>query len=144
MRPRWSTQRSKFSTKKPSKSCGLASWKCLEPTEFAFAAGSDQLTAKSRFQLERQALWLTANDKVSMRLRSESASPKGIEERRLALRRAEAVLSYLKEVGVEADRIVGIDIDYGKSNTVSTLIDKFHFGKPAARQTSRELRKSKS
>ena len=104
----------------------------------AFAAGSAQLTAKSRFQLERQALWLTANDNVSIRLRSESASPRGVEERRLALRRAEAVRSYLKEVGVRADQIVGVDIEYGKSDTVSTLIDKFHFGKPAARQASNE------
>lgn len=110
----------------------------------AFAAGSAQLTAKSRFKLERQALWLTANDNVSIRLRSESASPRGFEERRLALRRAEAVRSYLKEVGVRADQIVGIDIEYGKSDTVSTLIDKFHFGKPDARQASNEIRRSQS
>lgn len=106
----------------------------------AFAAGSAQLNAKSRFQLERQALWLTDNDSVSIRLRSESASPKGVEERLLALRRAEAVRSYLKDVGVGADQIVGIDIEYGKFATVTTLIDKFHFGKPAARQASSEIR----
>jgi len=110
----------------------------------AFAAGSAQLTAKTRFQLERQALWLTANDNISIRLRSESASPKGIEERRLALRRAEAVRSYLKDVGVRADQIIGIDIEYGKSDTVSTLIDKFHFGKPDARQASNDKHRSQS
>jgi len=112
--------------------------------QVAFAAGSAQLTAKTRFQLERQALWLTANDNVSIRLRSESASPKGIEERRLALRRAEAVRSYLKDVGVRADQIIGIDIEYGKSDTVSTLIDKFHFGKLDARQASNEIHISQS
>lgn len=110
----------------------------------AFAAGSAQLTAKARFQLERQALWLTANDNVSIRLRSESASPKGIDQRRLALRRAEAVRSFLKDVGVGANQIVGLDIEYGNSDTVSTLIDKFHSGKPDARKASAESHRSQS
>ncbi|MDQ3078512.1 MAG: OmpA family protein [Pseudomonadota bacterium] len=104
----------------------------------AFAAGSAELTAKTRFRLERQALWLTANENVAIRLRTESASVRGVVERRLALRRAEVVRDYLKEVGVGSDQIVGVDVEYGSNGTVMTLIDKFHFGEPAARQASTE------
>ncbi len=102
----------------------------------AFTPGSAELTAKTRFRLERQALWLTANENVAIRLRTESASARGVAERRLALRRAEAVRNYLKEVGVGPDQIVGVDVEFGSSSTVVTLIDKFHFGEPAARQAS--------
>ncbi len=103
-----------------------------------FAAESADLTAKARFRLERQALWLMANENVAIRLRADSASPRGVPERRLALRRAEAVRDYLKEVGVGSNQIVGVDVEYGSSGTVVTLIDKFHFGEPAARQASAE------
>jgi outer membrane protein OmpA-like peptidoglycan-associated protein len=102
----------------------------------AFAPGSAELTAKTRFRLERQALWLMANENVAIRLRTESASARDVAERRLALRRAEAVREYLKEVGVGPDQIVGVDVEYGNNGTVVTLIDKFHFGEPAARQAS--------
>lgn len=105
----------------------------------AFAKGSFELTPKTRFRLERQALWLRENEFVAVGFRSESTSAKGVEERRLALRRAEAVQGYLNEFGIAPDRFVGVDVEFGLSGTVTTLIHPFHFGEPAARQASGEL-----
>lgn len=110
----------------------------------AFASGSAELTPKARFQLERQALWLSQFDFVAIRFRSESMSAKGVEERRLALRRAEAVQAYLMDFGVNAGQFVGVDVEYGRSGTVTTLIDPFHFGAPAARQASSKVGQRRS
>lgn len=99
-----------------------------------FASGSAVLTSKARFRLERQALWLKEHDYVAIRFRSESASAKGVEERRLAVRRAHVVQAYLKDFGVEDRQFVGIDIEFGSAGTVTTIIDPFHFGDPDARQ----------
>ena len=103
-----------------------------------FASGSAALTSKARLRLERQALWLKEHEYVAIRFRSESASFKGVEERRLAVRRAHAVQAYLKDFGVEDRQFVGIDIEFGPAGTVTTMIDPFHFGHPDARQASNE------
>lgn len=110
----------------------------------AFASGSAELTPKAQFQLERQALWLSKYDFVAIRFRSESMSAKGVEERRLALRRAEAVQAYLMDYGVKAGQFVGVDVEYGLAGTVTTLIDPFHFGETAARQASSEVGQPRS
>jgi len=99
-----------------------------------FARGSAALTPKARLRLERQALWLKEHDYVAIRFRSESASVKGVEERRLAASRANVVQAYLKDFGVDDRQFVGIDIEFGSAGTVTTLIDPFHFGHPDARQ----------
>lgn len=105
----------------------------------SFADGSATLTPKARFQLERQALWLTENDHFGIRFRSQSASAKGVEDRRLALRRAEAVQAYLNDFGVKAHQFRGIDVEYGRSGTVTTQIDSYRLGYPDARQASNEV-----
>ena len=96
-----------------------------------FASGSATLTPKARFRLERQALWLKEHEYVAIRFRLETASAKGLEERRLAVRRAHVVQAYLKDFGVADPQFVGIDIQFGSAGTVTTLIDPFHFGQPA-------------
>ncbi len=103
-----------------------------------FAEGSAELTPKARFLLERQALWLEAHEHVAIRFRSEAASAKDVNARRLAHRRAEAVRAYLEEFGVKAAQFVGVDVEYGRAGTVTTMIDPFHFGQPGARQASIE------
>jgi outer membrane protein OmpA-like peptidoglycan-associated protein len=109
-----------------------------------FASGSAALTPKARFRLERQALWLNEHDYVAIRFRSESASAKGVGERRLAVRRANVVQAYLKDFGVEDRQFVGIDIEFGSAGTVTTLIDPFHFGRPDARQALNEMARGPS
>jgi hypothetical protein len=91
-----------------------------------FAPRSARLTPAAAFQLERQALWLKEHDFVGIRFRAESASAKGVEERRLAVRRSEAVEAYLKEYGVRPSQFVGVDVAFGRSDTVTTMIDPFH------------------
>ncbi len=110
----------------------------------AFTGNSAELTPKARFQLERQALWLEEHEFVAIRFRSETASAKDVNARRLALHRAEAVRAYLEEFGVNANQFVGIDVEYGRAGTVTTTIDPFHFGHPDARQASNEVRHRKS
>ncbi|MDQ3245802.1 MAG: OmpA family protein [Pseudomonadota bacterium] len=110
----------------------------------AFAEGSAELTPKARFQLERQALWLEAHEYVAIRFRSVSASAKDVSARRLAHRRAEAVRAYLEEFGVKAGQFVGIDVEFGRAGTVTTVIDPFHFGYPAARRATIETGQGKS
>ncbi len=109
-----------------------------------FASGSAKLTPKARFRLERQALWLNEHDYVAIRFRSETASAKGVEERRLAVRRAHVVQAYLKDFGVADRQFVGIDIELGSAGTVTTLIDPFHFGHPDARQASNKVARRQS
>ena len=109
-----------------------------------FASGSAALTSKARLRLERQALWLKEHEYVAIRFRSESASFKGVEERRLAVRRAHAVQAYLKDFGVEDRQFVGIDIEFGSAGTVTTMIDPFHFGHPDARQASNKVSRRES
>jgi len=105
----------------------------------AFEDGSTKLTPKARLRLERQALWLAENGFVRVRFQTESASAKGVEDRRLALRRAEAVQNYLQEFGVAADQFVGIDVKLGPSGGVVTLIDPFHFRDPTPRQAESRI-----
>lgn len=112
--------------------------------QIEFASGSAALTSKARFRLERQALWLKEHDYVAIRFRSESASAKGVEERRLAVRRANVVQAYLKDFGVEDRQFIGIDIEFGSAGSVTTIIDPFHFGHPDARQASNEVARRQS
>ena len=109
-----------------------------------FASGSAVLTSKASFRLERQAIWLKEHDYVAIRFRSELARAKDVEERRLAVRRANVVQAYLKDFGVEDRQFIGIDIEFGSAGSVTTIIVPFHFGHPDARQASNEVARRQS
>jgi hypothetical protein len=104
--------------------------------QVSFLPGSTKLTSKAQFQLERQALWLREHDFAVIRLRSQSTSATGVADRRLAMRRSEAVRDYLTAFGVRPAQFSGVDVEVGRSGTVTTVIDQLHLGDAGSLQTA--------
>jgi len=92
--------------------------------------GFDQynLTAEARSTLQKQAAWMTANNRVQVVIEGH-ADERGTREYNLALgeRRANAVSDYLATLGVASSRIS--TVSYGKERPVDPASNEIAWAK---------------
>lgn len=92
-----------------------------------FEKGSSELSPSAQFRLERQAIWLRAYSTIAVRLVAGGDGLERVEDRRLAMARAQSVRDHLIEADVPVHQIAAIDLAQPGSGRgqVTTRIDAF-------------------